>query len=90
MEINQGNLEIIVYGAGAVGASICGWVFPHYNKIYLLARGENAQEMKSNGLIMYQNTIDNKQVIRVNIIEDLNEEQKAYLIIIAVKTYDLE
>jgi 2-dehydropantoate 2-reductase len=90
MEINQNNLEIIIYGAGAVGASICGWLFPHYNKIYLLARGENAQEMKSNGLIMYKNTIDNKQVIRVNIIEDLNEKPKADVIIIAVKTYDLE
>ncbi len=90
MEDNRNNLNIVIYGAGAVGASICGWLFPHYNKIYLLARGENAQAMKSNGLIMYQNTLDNKQVISVNVIEDLNEKPNADVVIIAVKNYDLE
>jgi len=55
-----------------------------------LARGENAQAMKSKGLIIYQNTFDNKQVISVNVIEDLNEKPNADVIIIAVKTYDLE
>ena len=43
MENDRSNLEIVIYGAGAVGATICGFLSPHYNKIYLLARGENAQ-----------------------------------------------
>ena len=90
MENGQSDLEIVIYGAGAVGASICGFLSPHYNKIYLLARGENAQAMKSKGLIMYQNTFDNKQVISVNVIEDLNEKPNADVVIIAVKNYDLE
>jgi len=90
MEDDRNNLEIVIYGAGAVGATICGFLSPHYNKIYLLARGENAQAMKSKSLIMYQNTIDNKQIISVNVIEDLNEKPNADIVIIAVKIYDLE
>lgn len=90
MEDNLNNLEIVIYGAGAIGASICGWLTPHYNKISLLARGENARAMKSKGLIMYQNSPDNKQVIKVNIIEDLNEKPNADVVIITVKNYDLE
>jgi 2-dehydropantoate 2-reductase len=90
MENGRSHLEIVIYGAGAVGASMCGLLSPHYNKVYLLARGENAQAIKSKGLIMYQNTFDNKQVISVNIIEDLNEKPNADVIIIAVKNYDLE
>ncbi len=90
MEENQINPDIIIYGAGAIGASICGWITPVYNNIFLLARGENAQAIKSKGLIMYQNSIDNKQVINVNVIEDLNEKLNAAIVIISVKNYDLE
>jgi hypothetical protein len=28
MEENPKNIEIVIYGAGAVGASICGWLTP--------------------------------------------------------------
>ena len=90
MENSLKDLEVIIYGAGAIGASIYGWLTPTYDKIYLLARGENAQAMKSKGLIMYQNSLDNKQVINANIIEDLNEKPNADIIIITVKTYDLQ
>ena len=90
MENGQNNPIIVIYGAGAVGASICGWLTPHYNKIYLLARGENAKVIKAKGLTLYQNTIDNKQLIRVNVIEKLEEIPKIDVVIIAVKNYDLE
>jgi ketopantoate reductase len=59
MENDLNNLEIVIYGAGAVGASICGWLTPHHDKIFLLARGEDARIMKSKGLIMYQHSLDN-------------------------------
>ena len=48
------QLEIVIYGAGAIGATICGFLIPHYDQIYLLARGDNAKAMKSRGLILYQ------------------------------------
>ena len=82
--------DIVVYGAGAIGASICGWLTPSYKNVYLLARGQNAQAIKSGGLIMYQGSLDNRQVIKVNVIEDLSERPDAKLVIITVKNYNLE
>ena len=90
MEENQINPDIVIYGAGAIGATICGWITPVYNKIYLLARGKNAQEIKSKGLTMYQKSDEQKQVINVNVITDLKEKPNAEVVIIAVKNYDLE
>lgn len=82
--------EIVIYGAGATGASICGWLSPLYANVYLLARGKNFQAIKQNGLTMYQNSIDNKEIIKVNVIEDLEERPKADIILLTVKNYDLE
>ncbi|NVM18425.1 MAG: ketopantoate reductase family protein [Candidatus Lokiarchaeota archaeon] len=90
MEENLNLPDVVIYGAGAIGASVCGWLTPIYNKVYLLARGKNAQAIKSKGLTLYQNSLDNKQVINVNIIEDLDEKPNATIVIIAVKNYDLE
>jgi hypothetical protein len=47
MEKNQINPDVIIYGAGAIGASICGRLTPIYRNIYLIARGQNAQVIKS-------------------------------------------
>ena len=90
MEIDGKNLTIVIYGAGAVGASICGWLAPHYDNIYLLARGENGQVIKTKGLTMYQHTINNKQIIKLKVIEDLEEVPNIDVVMIAVKNYDLE
>lgn len=90
MEKGISKPGVVIYGAGAIGSSICGWVTPVYNNVYLLARGKNAQTIKSNGLAIYQGSLDNKQVIIVNVIEDLNEKLDAGIVIITVKNYDLE
>ncbi|GAH03725.1 unnamed protein product, partial [marine sediment metagenome] len=90
MEIDRNNLTIVIYGAGAVGASICGWLAPHYENIYLLARGENGRVIKANGLTMYHHTIDNKQIIKLKVIEDIEEVPHIDVVMIAVKNYDLE
>ena len=47
------NLNIIVYGAGAIGSSIGGWIFANYPNIYLKARGDHAKAMKEKGLKLY-------------------------------------
>ena len=48
------NPSIVIYGAGAIGASICAWLTPHIDKLYILARGETAKVLKANGLGIYQ------------------------------------
>jgi len=51
---DKDKFEIVIYGVGAIGASLGGWLTPHYDKIYLLARGDNAKVIKSRGLTLYQ------------------------------------
>jgi 2-dehydropantoate 2-reductase len=84
------NYTIVIFGSGAIGATLGGWLSQNLHNVYLLARGENAKAIKSNGLILYENERKNSQTIPVNIIEDLRELEKINLIIIAVKNYDLE
>jgi len=86
----NGNFTIVIYGSGAIGATLGGWLSQDYHHIYLLARGENADAIKSNGLILYENNPEKSYTIPVNVVVDLRELEIIDLIIIAVKNYDLE
>ncbi len=84
------NPNIIIYGTGAIGATLGGWLTKDYNNVYLLARGNNLRALKSNGLILYEIDEKNSKTIPVNVIEDLNEVESPEIILIVVKNYDLE
>ena len=83
--------DVIVVGAGAIGSSIAGWIFPHNKNLHLLARGESLDAIRSHGLRLYQigreTTTD---PIPVKVIESLNRILPPDIIIITVKNYDLE
>lgn len=57
MENVTKNVKIVIYGAGAIGTSLYGLIYPHYSNIYLLARGDNAKILKSKGLLLYEQKI---------------------------------
>ncbi|MFX1364700.1 MAG: ketopantoate reductase family protein [Promethearchaeota archaeon] len=84
------DYEIVIYGAGAIGASIGAWLSPYYDKVYLLARGQNAKVMMNKGIILYRKENPPKNPIPVKIIQDLNEKPSTNVVIIVVKNYDLE
>ena len=88
--MEEEKLTIVVYGAGAIGSTLAGWLFPHINNLYLLARGDNAKFMKKKGLILYHGENDNPEPIPIKIIEDLGELSNIDIVLIAVKNYDLE
>lgn len=90
MEREIDKVNIVIYGAGAIGATLGGWLTQHYKKVFLLARGENAKAMKSNGLILYEKENDNPEPIPVKVIEDLQEVASIDVVVIVVKNYDLE
>ncbi len=90
MESTENSLELVIYGAGGIGTAIYGFLAPHYEKVYLLARGENAKAMKSNGLILYEKVNNNPEPIGVKIIESLDERPLADVVVIVTKNYDLE
>jgi len=83
-------MNIVIYGAGAIGANIGGWLSLKYDNIYLLARGENARKMNENGLVIYKDKKEYSETIPVNVIEDLNDILSVDIIMIGVKNYNLE
>jgi len=83
--------NIVVVGAGAIGSTLVGWLFPHYTNIYLLARGEGARVIKEQGLRLYpKEKSDEIVTFKVNVIESLTEIANPEILIIAVKNYDLD
>jgi len=83
-------MSIVFYGAGAIGSTLAGWLNDHYEPVYLLVRGENANAIKSRGLILYEMNRKNSKTIPIKIITDLNEIKPPEVIVITVKNYDLE
>ncbi|MFW9865559.1 MAG: ketopantoate reductase family protein [Candidatus Thorarchaeota archaeon] len=90
MERNSDELTVVIYGIGGIGATLGGWLSQNKDNVYLLARGENAKALKSNGLILKNVVNDTIETIKVNVIEDLNEISKVDIVVITVKNYDLE
>ncbi len=88
-QINE-NLTVVIYGIGGIGATLGGWLSQKYSDVYLLARGDSAKALKSNGLILKNVVSDDIETIKVNVIEDLNEVPKVDIVVVTVKNYDLE
>ena len=83
--------NVLVVGAGAIGLSITGWIFPQNINLRLLARGESVAAIRSHGLRLYKIGQEATTApIPVNVIESLNEIPPPDIIIITVKNYDLD
>jgi len=83
--------SVLIVGAGAIGLSVAGWIFPHNKNLHLLARGESLDAIRSNGLRFYQIGQEPATVpIQLKAIESLNEIPPPDIIIITVKNYDLD
>jgi len=83
--------NIVIYGAGAVGATVGGWLYTHHPSVTLLARGEHAERMKADGLVIsMKGDRADPLPIRAPVITGIYEEPLADLVIIAVKNYGLE
>ncbi|MFW9880438.1 MAG: ketopantoate reductase family protein [Candidatus Thorarchaeota archaeon] len=86
----NGDLTVVIYGIGGIGATLGGWLTQGSDNVYLLARGENARALKNNGLFLQKRGNGNPKPITVKVIEDLNEITNVDIIVITVKNYDLE
>ena len=82
--------ELVIYGAGAIGATIGGLISRRYKKISLLGRGEHAKVMKSKGLTLYQLDSSKSELFKVDVINDLKEKPSTDIVIVVVKNFGLE
>ena len=82
---------MVIVGAGAIGLSVAGWIFPHNVNLHLLARGESVAAIRSYGLQLYQVGQEATSVpLPVKVIESLDEISSPDIIIVTVKNYDLD
>lgn len=84
------DLSVVVYGIGGIGGPLAGWLSQKNDNVYLLARGDNAKALKTNGLILHEGENDDPEPVPVKVIEDLNELSDIDVVVITVKNYDLE
>jgi len=90
-QLTLSDKKLVVVGAGAIGSSVVGWVAPHYESLWLLARGESAAAIRNQGLKFYLKGEETEAVpIKVKVIESLSEIVLPDIIIVAVKNYDLD
>lgn len=81
----------MVFGAGAIGATVGGWIAAHYDNIYFYDRGEVAEAMKSKGITLYQgDSRDKKETVKVKVIDDLGQALDADVVLLAVKNFSLQ
>ncbi len=83
--------NVLIVGAGAIGLSVAGWIFPHNENLNLLARGESVAAIRSHGLRLYKIGQEATTApIPVKVIESIDEIPLPDIIIITVKNYDLD
>lgn len=86
----QKPFKITIFGAGALGTTLAAWLTDAGHDVSLLARGENAQQLKQKSVRILK---DNKRLLndtQVRVIEALGAAEDIDLLIITVKNFHLE
>jgi 2-dehydropantoate 2-reductase len=83
--------NVLVFGAGAVGATVGGWLAEKYPKVWLLDLPPLVEKLNRDGLTLYLG--GEKQLaskIKVQAASDLSQVPAPDVLIVAVKTYSLD
>lgn len=84
-------MRIAVFGAGAVGCSLCGWVAARHPEICIVARGRNADAIEQGGITLYPGHAPRRhRATPVRVVRDLREANGIDAVLLAVKNYSLE
>jgi 2-dehydropantoate 2-reductase len=82
---------IVVFGAGAVGATVGGWLAPVWDKLYFVDRAPVVSALRERGLTLYLGgRKEAAETVRVKAAESLAEVPRPDVIVLAVKNYSLE
>jgi 2-dehydropantoate 2-reductase len=85
------NPNVLVFGAGAVGATVGGWLAERHDRVWLLDMPPTVETLGARGLVLYLGgEKDRASTIRVKAVSDLAAAPRPDLLILAVKTYSLE
>jgi 2-dehydropantoate 2-reductase len=89
--VKSEGTEIVIYGAGSIGATVGGWLAAAGIPVVFVVRPQRAQALNLEGLQLYQ--VGRKaaaRTISIHAVSDLSTVPGARIIVLAVKNYDLE
>ena len=85
------NPKVLVFGAGAVGATVGGWLAERYPDVWLLDVPPLVERLNQYGLKLYLgDEKDRATTVKVQAVSDLSQAPAPDVLIIAVKTYSLD
>ena len=89
--MSTGSTQIVVYGAGAIGATVGGWLVAAGIPVTFVVRPARVRTLNDEGLWLYQvGNEAEKRRIPVHAVSDLSAVQDAKTVVLAVKNYDLD
>ncbi len=83
------KLSVVVVGAGAIGLTLTGWLFPYVESLHLLARGNSLFELRDSGVQLYH-VGQGTKTYPVKVIASLDDVDHPDIIVLTVKNYDIE
>jgi 2-dehydropantoate 2-reductase len=85
------GLSVVVVGAGAIGLSLTGWIFPYTKNLHLLARGNSVSDIRNQGIRLFRVGQESTTAsILVKVIDSLDQISPPDILIVTVKNYDLD
>lgn len=83
--------SVVVYGAGAIGATVGGWLIEAGVPVTFVARPGTTERLNREGLRLYAHGHkDERRTIKVSAVSDLAGIRRPDWVVLAVKNYDLE
>ncbi|MDP8223962.1 MAG: 2-dehydropantoate 2-reductase [Candidatus Lernaella stagnicola] len=90
MKIDE-HSKVLFFGAGAIGASVGGWLSGRFANVYFYDKPEIRDVLGDKGITMYWGeTPQEPCTVRARTIDDLRDAADARIVAIAVKNYSLE
>jgi 2-dehydropantoate 2-reductase len=89
--MDTGHPRVVVFGTGAIGATVGGWLVEAGFPVTFVARPGTTQQLNQEGLRLYPHGhADERRTIKVTAVSDIAGIQRPDWLILAVKNYDLE
>jgi 2-dehydropantoate 2-reductase len=89
--MNQGERRAVVYGAGAIGGTVGGWLAEAGVPVTFVARPVAAKLLNEQGLRLYEHGHQsNARTVRVTAVTDFADVADAEIVVLAVKNFDLD
>ncbi|HOY62597.1 MAG: 2-dehydropantoate 2-reductase [bacterium ADurb.Bin236] len=84
-------MKLVFFGAGAVGASVGGWIAEKHEEVYFVDKPEIVDRLREDGVTFYQQGEEKRAVnVKVKAACDISEIEDPDVVVVSVKNYSLD